>query len=692
MLITTILSVLAWMSLSLTAMSRLKSSYAAGLMFTACAIILVLFLGMILGHLSLTYYAVIIGAFVQAMMRGWSLSTLKAGFSRKTDYFKSLKSSYALLYLLALATIVVFTRKIFPDFAFFGWDEFSHWARYTKILVNTSVAPVNDPAVLFPAYPPGINLWHYFICGPGGYAEWKVIFAQLLLVTSVIAFISTNFDKLKGLGALIVFIFGVMLYHAFGTSLYEIYTDCVLGLMFGAALITARHLSLYGTALPRSIAFGCLLATLSLIKPITLLFTLTACGLFLTLRLTLILMQKLKKKPANENSAEERKIRFGRSLIQTAQFLAAGFSTVFIWKGYLSFKSVSDQLAESKEMKFSDIYEFLFTRDTKDTQIAWQELSDRIGFERVSNFGEKQFRFDYGFFNDATPIYHGAVIILLVAIGAFILRAIINYKKAITTAVEGLFMTVTFFLYLLVVVFTIRHYFQPWDIAQLASLERYLSSFLIGTLMLGFAVLASDASNLRFPKFDKLRALALPFCWAGTSLILLYVAPISFDRVFGKPLTERTVPSVYPWANEYDELVEIREQVKILSGIVKANAEPEDKVYVIAQNETGYTLYMSGHELTPLATNPNCFSVGEKYSEADNWTCDWMNFPIVLQEYDYLILRRADEEFWTQYGEFFAPAARGYRSGVFKVDSSGEAVSLETIYLSDEGRGVDSPM
>lgn len=707
MLTTTVISVLAWMSLSLTATQRLKTNYAVGLMFTACSIILVLFLGMLFNILGLAYYGIILGALLGAILRGWTLKAFKSGDIIPKPSFQGFKNSYSALYFFVLITAYIFFTKVYPDFRFFGWDEFSHWARYTHILVNTSEAPINNPSVIFPAYPPGINLWHYFICGPGGYAEWKVVLSHMLLAVSAIGFISTALNNLKGLGTVCVFVSGVMLYHAFGTSFYEIYTDGVLGLLFGAALLLARKMAIDEFKSTDMIVLAVILAVLSLIKPIAILFAITACGLFLGLRIVLIFKELIKKSDESNMSASNEK-GFIRSLLQTGLGLAASFSTVIIWKIYTSAHSVKDQLADSENVGLSEVIEFLFTRDTKETQIAWQELRDRVGFERISTYGGKQFRIDEGFFNADIPIFHGAVPLLLATLAFFLVRLFINYKKSLTILTEALYLAVTFVLYTLVIVFITRYFFQLYDIERLASLERYLSSFLLGIMLYAITTLIVDISNLRtnsaLSKVDTFKSskrssdrnigllsIIFPFFWITASVYIISLGPITLDTVFARPIDERPVQTVHPWANEYSEMSELREQIAKLSNIVKAEAEQSDKVYVIAQNETGFTFYMAGHELSPLETNPNCFSIGEKYYEADNWTCDWINFPEVLKNYDYLVLRHADEAFWTKYGDIFALADRGFKSGVFAIDITGEKVQLKSIYLSNESRGEGSP-
>ena len=695
MFTTTILSILAWMSISQSVSQRLKSSYAVGTMFAACGIILILFAGMLIGILSYTYYLILIGALIHAVLRGWTTDTVGSKLRWNKATYQSFKASYSPLYLVAILTVVFFLRKVFPDFMFFGWDEFSHWARYTKILVNTSLAPVENPSVLFPAYPPGINLWHYFICGPGGYAEWKVVFAQMLLIVSIISFISTGFDRVKGLGAVVLFLFGLMMYYAFETNLYEIYTDCILGLLFGAALITARQFALEGSTRSETIAFACLLATISLIKPIAILFGITSAGLFFGLRIVLQILQKFSKQQSSqtkETTSRIDNIKVSTTFVQTAQILLSSLTTVIVWKLYTSSKSIPDPFVGIDRVNFSSIIEFLFTRDTKETQIAWKELGDRVGFDRVSYFGSKQFRLDLGYFDSTMPIYLGAMALIIGAIGLILLRAIINHKKAIQTTAEAVYLTATFFIYLVLIVFIIRHYFQIWDIERLASLERYLSSFLLGLFLFAVATLFAEISNLKWPKYEKTRRVALPLLWTGLGAFVVTIAPVSLDNTFAKPLDERPVPGVHPWADDYHELEELRKQVANLSYIVKSNAKLDDRIFVIAQNETGYTFYMAGHELSPLSTNSTCFSVGEKYYDGDKWTCDYLDLSVALADYDYVVIRRADEAFWDRFGNLFESTAIGSKSGVYKVEKDiDNVISLKTIYQSDEARGVDSP-
>lgn len=688
MLLSTFISLLAWVSIALSINLRLKVTPAAGLLFSACIIICSLFIGTVFNQLKLSYYIVVIFAFGQVLLPLlFGVRNIKIAANRVNQTPEALGKrlpDHFLLYLLAFLSLIVFTLKIYPDFMFFGWDEFSHWARYSKLLIDTSVAPVQNPAILFPTYPPAINLWHYFICGPGGYAEWKVLFAHILLSYCALLFVSSILNKLKGLPTLSIFIFGVFLYHAFGANFYEIFTDCLIGLLFAAALLYARHLSLDGITGSKSALFCSLLAVLSIIKPISFLFPITAIGLFFGLNLVQILFKKEQYKTSISN------ITFFNSSLHTVTFIFASLLTPFIWSKFLSSKSARNKIYDSREeVSFNAISEFLFTRETERTKIAWQELWDRIGFERISTYGNKQFRLDLGFHDPASPIYHGAIYLLIAVVILMLIRLIFNHKKAVLILSETFYLAATFTIYTTLIVFIIRHYFQLSDVKRLASLERYLSSFLMGMLLFAFTTLMKDISTSRC--FRNRKQLLLIPVWLLLPISIIYIAPVSLDTVFGKPLNERPVPLVHPWANEYAEHETLRKHVKKLSDIVKSNANVDEKIYVIAQNETGFTFYMSGHELSPWVTNPNCFSIGPKYTERDVITCDYYNFEKTLKKYDYLMIRYADEQFWSNHGSYFEASAINSKSGVFRVIKEGDSLSFETIHIDNNSRGPDSP-
>lgn len=682
--ILSILSILAWGSMSWSLTKFLKTSFIAGLFFVACGIILFLFFGLVLGLLEGAYYTVLVIALTQAVLRGSPHDGVRYYVADKIENGPALFETHFPLYLLAGGLVLFFSLKVSPDFTFLGWDEFSHWARYSKLLIETSQAQASNDSILFPTYPPGINLWHYYICGPNGYLEWKVIFAQAVLVISAIGLISSGVDKRASLSSLPIFAVVLALYFSFGASLYDLYTDGILGLFFAAALLLAKQLNARGYELKIFIAFMVVIIVMSLIKPIAPLFSLTAIGLFTFLSLIGFLVSRLSEKPKLDS-------KLLPIVSQTVCGIIASFSVALLWRKYTSGAGVSDAYANSQSLSVDSILEFLFLRNTEETQIAWAELWRRIGFEHTSPYGGDQFVIDYSLLEKVEPITLGAMPLMLIAAVIFVIRALLNRREALLICLEFAYFALTFAIYTSLILFITRHFFQIYDIQRLASLERYLSSFLLGVLAYGCCRLILEFNARHQDDHRNVTRGVLMLMGGVVFFNAVYAAPRFMDTLLFKSLSERDVPSVHPWANEYDELVEIRHQISDLSSIAKTYADGDDKVYVIAQNETGYTFYITGHELSPLSTNKGCFSVGTPYFENDVWTCDYdLQLVLDVEGYDFLLIRRADKNFWDQYGNLFEDDAIGAKAGFFELDRSGEKVKLKTLYLSNTARGIDS--
>lgn len=678
-------SILAWGSLSWSVAKHLKVSYIAGLFFTACGIILFLFFGLLLGLLEGAYYTVLMIALAHALLRGGPKEGVRNYIADKVENGPSLFETHFPLYLFFGGLILFFSFKVAPDFVFFGWDEFSHWARYSKLLIETSQAQASNDAILFPTYPPGINLWHYYICGPNSYMEWKVIFAQAALVISAIGLISTSIDRRASLSSLPIFAVTLALYYGFGANLYNIYTDGILGLFFAASILLAKQLNADGFNLKIFVTLLLLLTAMSLIKPIAPIFSLTAIGMFAILGLHRFLASKLSKK----SNAD---LKFYSLMAQTACGVVASFWAAWLWRTYTAGQGVGDAYANNKSLSIDSIVEFIFVRNTEETQIAWTELWRRIGLERTSPYGGDQFVIDYSLLEKVEPTEMGAVALMITAAVVFAIRALINRRKAFRVILEFAYLAITFAIYTSLILFITRHYFQLYDIERLASLERYLSSFLLGILAYGSSRLLLEIKTRHQGDHRNVTRGTLMLTGGLVFFNAIYAAPKAMDTLLFKSLGERGVPSVHLWANEYDELVEIRHQISDLSSIAKKYAEGDDKIYVIAQNETGYTFYITGHELSPLATNKGCFSVGKAYFENDVWTCDYdLEYTLDVEGFDFVLIRRADEQFWTRFSYLFDDDASGAKSGFFQIDRSGEKIKLKTLYLSDVARGVDSP-
>jgi hypothetical protein len=104
------------------------------------------------------------------------------------------------------------------------------------------------------------------------------------------------------------------------------------------------------------------------------------------------------------------------------------------------------------------------------------------------------------------------------------------------------------------------------------------------------------------------------------------------------------------------------------------------KTYLIWQGSTGLEFHLMAYELTPRLTNAWCWTVGEKFTENDVWTCplspkEWAD---ALADYEFVLIGHADEPFWTRYRSLFASgSADPLRDGLYRISRFDGGVVLE---------------
>ena len=88
------------------------------------------------------------------------------------------------------------------------------------------------------------------------------------------------------------------------------------------------------------------------------------------------------------------------------------------------------------------------------------------------------------------------------------------------------------------------------------------------------------------------------------------------------------------------------------------------KVYLIFQKSRGYSFMGTRYQLATNPANLGTWSMGDPYSDEDTWTSyrTSQEFLDVLyeQDYEYVYLGYADEQFWSIYGELFDMPDSGY--------------------------------
>lgn len=159
----------------------------------------------------------------------------KSNIFFKTPEFVSYLTISTLLYVLLL-----------PSY-FKEWDEFSHWGLFDKYLTVFDGLPKTQGVVLFPHYPPGQNLFHYFFEFHFGFAENISYYANAIILSSAL-FGFTSFVKgdnyfeviAKTLFVFLVFALGIELIYK--NSWHWLYADHTLAVVFGAIVLMVYEL------------------------------------------------------------------------------------------------------------------------------------------------------------------------------------------------------------------------------------------------------------------------------------------------------------------------------------------------------------------------------------------------------------------------------------------------------------------
>lgn len=238
--------------------SKLPTSFKTVHYFPSL-IILVLYFGAILNQLQFTFYLV---AMLIALLSYKFL--VRFSISRVGNLHRDTK-----ILFIYLTSVILTFRAIPNDFRFLAWDELSGWASRSKnVYLDNSLWTI-ESTMLGKFYPPGQELFHYFVLQFTSWNEKIVLFSQSILILSCVALIVQKF-KSDRFGVLItIFTCVVLSAYSLNFGFYTILPDFLIALYFGILLLHS-----FGNN--RLINWGwLLLATVTvLLKPYGLVFVL----------------------------------------------------------------------------------------------------------------------------------------------------------------------------------------------------------------------------------------------------------------------------------------------------------------------------------------------------------------------------------------------------------------------------------
>jgi len=527
-------------------------------------------------------------------------------------------SSYELTFIFLIIFILLF--QLTKSLKFYRWDEFSHWGIFVKELYIKNILPVKNFCTGGPQYIPGISLFEYFFTKNLGYKEGYVYFAYLFFIfTELITFIGKLEKKkiltyLLNFSSIIIFLFYLPIYFI------SLYADAALGLLFGAGII-----------------FG------------------------------------LNVKLDSENKVILFLIFCGLQLIKTwGLVLAAILLIIKLYSIYLDKKS--DKV--NKKIKQVLFYLFCFSISAIIIQIPWLIHINKINSESVGsaifNIGEwekslnivteiniKDFlsglikifikgRQDYGLEKNLSPLKIG---IYLLVIGIFSSRT----KKDLKINI------LLFCLYLFNVIllcFPYLFYFSRYEAIKYASLERYLSEFLLGWFL--FQVSKLIGNEVQIKKHN-------------IHFSIKYIVFIIFIVMCILAKNEISFPP--------KDIIGEREKVQYLLGKYYDDFDIQEeplKIFHIEQDSNGFSHHILRYELCPNLVQYWGWSIGEPYRENDLFT---INYDVdelkkkLVSNFDYVLIKEIDLNLIEKYGTIF-PSIKNSGDQLFKI-KDGDIIPME---------------
>lgn len=584
---------------------------------------LLLYIGGLFGSLSIGFYVVVALAVL-------SVPALAFLLVKRRQSWKLLATPGLLAFLLLLFIVWNGHRgRLFSR-----WDEFSHWGLVIKNMFSLDqLGNAEQATTYFKGYPPLSSLFSYFWTKLSGAFHETDAFrsSNMFLLCCLLPVFKSVGWKHPGR---IISLFAVVLLFPllFESEVYtSIYVDLLLGGVFCFALFsyfssknspsTLLMVSLSLLALPLIKASGTGLAAI----------------VFLIIAVDILFFRRKEKTC----------LKILWLAVPLFSLLAAKFS----WDIYLSLTSTSTAWDTSGVSSQGIVG--IFTGNLEEYQL------DTI--ENFLNALADLSSYSFGYIVKL-PI---TVWLCLFFILAFFLAAAAKpegQKSRFAACLIGVGGGLAVYLASLLVLYLFS--FSPYEAENLASLQRYASTYIFGmfAFLLSMFIHRFSSSAQREWKWKmNVCYAALCFTLFNVNLSSLY----SITLLSGTTVTE---------ARDTRSGAEISAPL-----LTKLNSET-DKVYIISQNDNGFYYWISYYNFTPVLAETEAWSLGEPYYDGDVWTSDLSpeEFADILIEsgYTHVYLYHVDEQFVGLYSSLFDAPDKISSGSLYRVRQEGGTVQL----------------
>lgn len=556
------------------------------------------------------------------------------------------KAGWNIFYVIPF---IVLYRLISENFIFTGWDEFSHWALSIKIVYESDLLYLERTPMMYKHYPPIQQLLQYYYLQFGGWSEKNVLFAQGAFVLSALISATGGLYKKTSLLTIATLTASCAIFYYFGYDFSHIYVDPLLATVFASCLILA--ISEEGNK-------GAILLILTL--PVLVLIKQT--GLILALVVLAVYS-------VNSYLQLRRQMTINNEPISTVSSTCLCIGLVFLsvvvsfksWQWYLSsinstqildYPSFSKLFEPPMLERFElTVVEFMRRLNTGEFFFTGYPLH-RFSSEEIRQIfiSNGLVKFIWIFFNEieysSRPVGFSIISISFALIFLSGLSVFFYQKdKRINLCFFFASVSIGCFGYLLFLLLTYLFFFKEVESIGLVSFERYAATFYLAWTIVILSVITSSAERMKSRVVN-------------ASLIGL----LSLTYVYAPPQFFRDMRGISPPPT----LREAREKVEKLAYIAKRHMKEDERAYFVIQNSSGLEKYIFNYSILPFGSSWWCWSLGEKYSENDSWTCDSKLIDL-LNGYNYLVIFRADERFWKDNMNLHDSLHPLKASGVYKI-------------------------
>ena len=597
---------------------RCQRSVLVAPFLTICLVVLGLYGFALFGQLALGVWVVI---FVGIVSGGYAIAGGRAAFTAL------LTDKKLWLFPLFVVPFILLYVAIANDFMFLIWDELSFWARSQRLIFDSNALIQSSSPISFKNYPPGQQLFQYFVTVMAGWSEKNILFAQnVFILSGLMALVGTVVKKAAP--AFMMFIASLTLIYFFHADYVTIYSDSLVSIFFAVGLGLALKEK---ETLQDDLSLLIVLCAAVLIKEIAVIFT------------AIVLVTYALKLFFDQNQSS--RFFWGRLKTATLSVVMMAVPVLIVlmtWRWYVGTLMIEPNgVPPLSIMNYSQ--EALRPRLDKTVSRLLEAIKQSGYFEsRHVTLGLKLSLIQLF-------AWLSALGVLLIALSPRAKR-----PQALLILLTVILGAVAYHLFLL---WTYLVYFTEYEGVRLASFERYSWTYMLAWSLLLLCQLGRGRAVSQNPVTFIVPALIVA--------LSLYLVPLKFFADFTRIQSEPVALA------QKKKAVDLAEQVK-------KHIKPGEKVYFIAQNTNGYEKHMFDYAMIPYWPN-NCWSVGAKYHEGDVWSCQ-QPLSQLISGFNYLAIYNADQRFWADNADLLPDVGQRRQQGVYKIISrDGKVVALEPV-------------